>query len=804
MRRRLSGRSVFFGLITAAVLLAAAHPVPAQDSITAETITDAHVRKAIDAMVEALYDLKKPERFWDPQTWGDEHGSKYQVGGYTALAVLALLSSGESYQNPRLRDAVAYLEHYPMEGTYAVSLRAAIWARLPEKFLPNLAADTKWLLDGFSVEVGGWAYEQRPNTERKDNSIRQYGALGLWEAAKRGARIDPRYWRRLEEALIAAQLPDGGWNYRCDERPATGSMTAAGLATLFITQDLLHGPDAVPLRQASGNRPNRLAIDRGLAWMDRHFSATENPGRFRDYYYYMYGVERVGLASGLKHFGEHDWFREGAAEIIRRLCQWDEATRTMTVRARGGGTTQTRHLSFALMFLSRGRVPVAINKLADEGMAWNNRPRDAANIARRLSDTTEADLNWQIVNMDGEPEAWLDAPLLYLASDDQLPWLADVKIDAEALKRDVREFLGRRAEGEIPMDSRPPEIPSTPELRKLKRYLDLGGLLLAVSEGPSRTMNDSIDDLGTLLYPQYDWQRARPDHWAYTLHGGIRGRRPPLRVLSNGVRDLIIHCPGPDLAASFQQGEAGEEAHFDLATNIYFYASEMNRPRPRLQRHALDAGRLPPTRRTVRIVRGVHGGNWKPEPRALDVFNAQLAREQSMRLRILDRPLHETDELDPPPDLVIVSGIEGHEFTTAQREAIRAFARAGGLILFETPGGRGDFTLSAEQMAARLFEAPVRPLLRDPVITGRGVQGASDLTRLNYRPYAREVFGARETTPRLTGMELDGGLRLLFSREDITHALLDQPGWGVSGYDGESARKLMTNIVLHAITAGRK
>ena len=59
-------------------------------------------------------------------------------------------------------------------------------------------------------------------------------------------------------------------------------------------------------------RPNRRAIARGLQWMDRHFSASENPVRLRDYYYYMYGVERVGLASGMKHFGGHDWYAEGA------------------------------------------------------------------------------------------------------------------------------------------------------------------------------------------------------------------------------------------------------------------------------------------------------------------------------------------------------------------------------------------------------------------------------------------------------------------------------------------------------------
>ena len=784
-----------------ALALATVHAAPEQSAcaqavITAENLTDEHVRKAIGAIVEELYQGKDPDHFWDPAQWSEEDGSKYQVGGYTALTVLALLHAGESYQDPRLRDAVTCLERYPMEGTYAVALRACIWAKLPPKFRENLLADTKWLLDGFSQGVGGWAYEQRPNTDRHDNSIRQYGALGLWEAAKRGVPIEPRYWRRLEEALLAAQLPDGGWNYRCDEEPGTGSMTAAGLATLFITQDLLHAEEDVSLNGPAGASPERQAIQRGLQWMDRHFSPTENPVRLRDYFYYMYGVERVGLASGLKFFGGHDWFREGATELIARLCEWDGISRTMTVRRSGG---QIRHLSFALLFLSRGRVPIAINKLADDDFAWNNRPRDVANLTSWISQTTETDLSWQIVSMDTEPEQWLDAPLLYIASDEALPWVADVEIDARALKREVRAFLRRRAAGEIPMDAAPPAIPSSPELAKLKRYLDLGGMILAVSEGPSRAMTESVEQLGTLLYPQYDWQRAANDHWAYTIYAKVRGRRPALRTLSNGVRDLIILCPTTDLAASFQRGSAGEAEHYQTAANIYFFASELNRPRPRLARHASGPVRPGPARRMATIVRAVHEGNWKPEPLALELFASFLAREHGIGLKIIDRPLQTIDEIDPPAGLVIVSGIEAHQFTAAQRQAIRRYAGRGGSVLFETPGGGGAFTLSAEQMAADLFDGPIRSLLREPIITGAGIEGAADLTRLNYRPYALEVFGARETTPRLCGMKIDGIPRLLFSREDISHALLDQPAWGVNGYRPEGARRLMANILLHAI-----
>jgi hypothetical protein len=163
-------------------------------------------------------------------------------------------------------------------------------------------------------------------------------------------------------------------------------------------------------------------------------------------------------------------------------------------------------------------------------------------------------------------------------------------------------------------------------------------------------------------------------------------------------------------------------------------------------------------------------------------------------------PLAAIDALDPPPDLVVVSGTDAHEFTGPQRRAIRAYVEGGGVILFETAGGRGPFALAAEQMCRELLGdlvGPPQALGPSRIVTGEDLPGAPDLARVEYRPFAVEAFGARETRPRLQGMAIDGSPRVLFSREDMCHALLDQPCWGVAGYAARSARDLMGNIVQH-------
>ena len=185
-----------------------------------------------------------------------------------------------------------------------------------------------------------------------------------------------------------------------------------------------------------------------------------------------------------------------------------------------------------------------------------------------------------------------------------------------------------------------------------------------------------------------------------------------------------------------------------------------------------------------------------------DDGSIEAAQQRQINVNIVDHLLSEIHQLTPRPTLVIVNGIDAHDFTAEQQTAIGAYVEAGGVILFETPGGRGDFTLSAEQTCTEIFRAlaePILPLLHSRIITGNDLPGATRLSRLDYRPFALEVFAARETTPRLRGMLIDGQPRVLFSRQDISHGLLDQPCWDIAGYTTESARNLLANIVQHAM-----
>jgi hypothetical protein len=88
------------------------------------------------------------------------------------------------------------------------------------------------------------------------------------------------------------------------------------------------------------------SLEAGMAWMEYWFSVTRNPVRQRTWYYYwMYGLERVGMLAGVKWIGEHNWYYEGCCPL---LALQD---------GQGGWGMGPADTAFALLFLKKGTVP---------------------------------------------------------------------------------------------------------------------------------------------------------------------------------------------------------------------------------------------------------------------------------------------------------------------------------------------------------------------------------------------------------------------------------------------------------------
>src|SRR5690242_5623348 len=212
---------------------------------------NASARAATPEEVDAA--LAKAKKFIYAQQKDDNFEQKMnapwiQETGHTALAVYALLASGESHQDPRIAKAIEYLKKTETKGIYATGVRCLVWNALPptDDVKAAMKKDMNYLLANVIKEGRGKGfYDYNGGGKSYSHSRAQYAVLGVWAAAQSGQEVPRSYWDLVGKAWIADQDPKtGGWAYQAiaeDKRHGiTPGMAAVGVATLFITQDFLH------------------------------------------------------------------------------------------------------------------------------------------------------------------------------------------------------------------------------------------------------------------------------------------------------------------------------------------------------------------------------------------------------------------------------------------------------------------------------------------------------------------------------------------------------------------------------------
>lgn len=301
--------------------------------------------------------------------------------GSDLLACLALVHAGVLKRHPefqkQLSEALGRLELRKQElGTYANALLCMLITSYGDaELLPKLRLTAQKLIDE-QGKGGTWGYGQTmPTTifdqpagpaltvlggqptdgppvldrlERLtdwskgmdgDNSVSQFAMLGVWAASHWQIKSPDELWRRAMATYRHRQCADGSWGY--DEHTVAsgyGSMTCAGVCSLAVARYELgeKQPEVDP------------DIERGLAWLDQHFTVATNPASGAYQYYYLYSLERVGRLLNTEFIGSHEWFPLGAQYLVRAQRpdgRWVEQNEQ---------SEDPRHAtSFALLFLTR-------------------------------------------------------------------------------------------------------------------------------------------------------------------------------------------------------------------------------------------------------------------------------------------------------------------------------------------------------------------------------------------------------------------------------------------------------------------
>ncbi|MBE7492606.1 MAG: hypothetical protein HS108_12725 [Planctomycetes bacterium] len=243
-----------------------------------------------------------------------------------------------------------------------------------------------------------WNYKKEPpvapaTTQRFDFSCTQYAILGLAAAQRCNVRIPPGITKKFVDETLKMQAANGPkvrrvisftppkdaqrgkgkstystktveargfhysvkatWDKYQDTTTAYGSMSASGVTILMVGLEIADGMNEADFKAEftskalfqQWEKTVQDAIECGLAWHEYWFSVTRNPVYWRNwYYYYMYGLERVGMLAAIKFMGEHNWYYEGCCPLL-------------ALQDKDGGWGGATDTSFALLFLKKGTVP---------------------------------------------------------------------------------------------------------------------------------------------------------------------------------------------------------------------------------------------------------------------------------------------------------------------------------------------------------------------------------------------------------------------------------------------------------------
>lgn len=256
------------------------------------------------------------------------------------LVLFALASNGAGPADPDVARLLAKVLSTPLAGTYQASIRALALARLdPKRHAAALRACADFLAQG-QLENGQWSYGTTLGATLPkvgDNSNSAYALLGLYACRAAGVDVSRALFQRADRWWRRSQNADGGWGYRSDrEVESYASMTESGLSSLILCA------------RALGRPPTDEAVEKARAWVTTHFSVEENAksayqqGRVL---YHLYALERAGTLLSVERFGEHEWFREGAARLLSTQAEdgsWDD-----------GSETYLSNTCFGLLFLTR-------------------------------------------------------------------------------------------------------------------------------------------------------------------------------------------------------------------------------------------------------------------------------------------------------------------------------------------------------------------------------------------------------------------------------------------------------------------
>lgn len=803
-------------MILVAVLLVflSAMPAPAAPPRPEEELVG-QVNRAIDRGVQYLRQNYNANSQWEG-FWLNALGD--MNGGVSALATLALLNCGVPPTDREIRQSLEYLRKLENKRTYVVGLSTMVFAeaRQPQD-LPRIQRNVDWLIKNAYREKGrirGWSYPFENNAARPDGSNTQYALLGLYAGKTAGAKIDNDVWAdvlKLYQDTIVKEGDDAGYWYYVDgfRRPSF-TMTVAGVSGLVIagmgldqSEQQLNPQTGVAAR--CGVYSSQEALNRGMNWIGQHFSFA-GALEAKSIYYNVYGIERVGRLSGQRFLGRYDWYREGCEWLVKEQNANGSWSQNSGFQIDGVNIIST---SFALLFLSKGRTPVLISKLAHGSfvmrngalietaepgniVGWNRKHNDA----RHLTEFASREL------FGGLPLGWQSYDPRRRSYDKPQDILDEVGV---LVQSPIIYLNGHSA----------PNL-SGQQREILKKYIEEGGFVLAEACCGSEEFTAGFRKLlqDEKMFPHSQLKPLSPDHPIWRSYFAVPpGEFPKLEGLELGCRTTVILSPEP-LAGYWEEAKymprgkdpaknRGEQA-FRLAGNIIAYATGMEPPKQRLTfTRIVDAkqDRSPPGG-FVQPAQIQIPGEPPPAPAAMRNVMAHLRDTAGLDVVLKTEPIPPHEEELFKFKFLYMHGRKRFQFSETDIANVKANLQSGGLLLADACCGKKEFDESFRALMKQMFpDHPLEQIPLDDELYSAKLGGKAIRTVRRRENVAGNTAdgGFQDLPPHLEGIKLDGRWVVIYSKYDLGCSLEGHKATDCLGHTRESALDIASAAALYAL-----
>ena len=754
-----------------------------------QDVTAAQVRKSIDRASKFL--LSKQN---DDGNWTDIGDPRYR-GGTTSLVALALLNAGESPRTEEMQRAINQLIEIPDDrlSTYVASLRLMVLAAADPKgqtYKPEIQRDVDWLISGqisTGAATGGWSYPFNRSISA-DSSNSQYALLALHEANKVGAKIPKIVWANARDYWENCFHPSGGFGYSVSKDRVNGAMTCAGISSLIIAEENLADIKGLTENgRVACCQPNSRSemIENALQWLARRFSVRGNPGkggnRSTAKFYYLYGMERAARLSGRRFLGEYDWYREGVNELVN-------------TQKTNGSWAGSKHFnekneliatSFALLFLAKGKRPIALGKYKfGVGDDWDRHPQGVHYLTRELESQWKTKLNWQTI--DGARATVQDlaeTPVLFISGKEQLDL-------------------------------------TTVQKQALKDYIENGNFIFAeASQGNGCGDNVAFDrkfrTLMSELFPDTQLEALSQSHPIWNSHFELSPDPEwPILGLQACCRTSVVYVPR-SLSGHWQLNRKAilndlprtAKADIDYATRLGVNA--VSYATGRQLRDKLDSPHINSKAVSVLDNRALvlpklqhRGGSddapnaWRNVLRRADEIGLTIDTEKKLISPVIE------DLFDHP--FVFMHGRNSFYFKNEEIDALKQYVKGGnrGFIFADSICSSKPFSQAFEKQMARIVPGeklePIDP--KHPIWTDRyGGFNIETVTITKPDRNKPDGFARRRVAPQFKGIEIEGRLVVVYSPLDLSCALENATLSHCEGYTRQDAIKLALNILLYRL-----